>query len=32
MLSGTRTAYTTSGACPRGDVVYYLWEVLEKLQ
>ena len=32
MLSGTRTAYTTSGACPRGDVVYYLWEALEKLQ
>ena len=28
LLSGTAGAYTTSGACPRADVVYYLWEVM----
>ena len=26
---GTATAYTTSGACPRSDVVFYLWKALK---
>ena len=31
ILSGTAEAYVNGGQCPRADVVYYLWEVLEKL-
>ena len=28
LLTGTDTAYSTDGSCPRGDVVYYLWNAL----
>ncbi len=32
ILSGTAAAYDTNAECPRADVIYYLWEVLEKLK
>ena len=28
LLSGTAVSYTTNDACPRSDVVYYLWNAL----
>ena len=27
-LSGTAELYTTGAECPRGDVVYYLWQAV----
>lgn len=28
LTTGTDTAYGTDRACPRGDVIYYLWTAL----
>ena len=30
LLTGTSTAYSTNGDCPRSDVVFYLWKALAK--